>query len=83
MELLEVVREAVARRSGVVPEQVDESTVFAEVGLDSLALVELTTDVEEAAGGRLLEVHALYATVDVGGYVDVLAAALTARPAPV
>jgi acyl carrier protein len=81
-QLLEIVREAVALRAGTEAGQLHEGTAFADLGLDSLALVELTADVEEAAGGRLLEVHALYATTNVGGYVDLLAAALSGRPAP-
>jgi acyl carrier protein len=77
--VLQAVREAAAARAGVDVAQVHEGTSFdADLQLDSLSLVELTADVEEAVGGRLLELAELGGVGTVGAFADVVAGAVTA-----
>jgi acyl carrier protein len=76
-QVLDVVREATARLAGVEPDAVTGTSAFAaDLGLDSLARVELTADVEEALGGRLLEARPLYAAETVGEYAAAVEAVL-------
>lgn len=50
------VREVVAARVDVAAEALDpDADLVADLGADSLALVEIAADLEDAFGGRLIE----------------------------
>lgn len=73
-EVLQVLRDKTADRFEVAPEQVGEDSSFAnDLQADSLSLVELTLDLEEAFGVDLCE-RDLTGVTTVGGFIDVIVA---------
>lgn len=73
-EVLQVLRDKATDRFEVAPEQIGEDSSFADdLQVDSLSLVELTLDLEEAFGVDLCG-RDLTGVTTVGGLVDVIVA---------
>ena len=73
-EVLQVLRDKAADRFEVLPEQIGEDSSLADdLNADSLSLVELALDLEEALGIELSE-QDLSGVTTVGGVVDALVA---------
>lgn len=79
-EVLDVVRELAVRRLAVAADDVREDAGFAtDLQADSLAVVELAVDLEEALDLPLLEDDAVWTAVGTGGSVGALVDVLHAR----
>ncbi len=50
--LLEIIVEEIARVLRLPPKEIDRHRALAEIGMDSLMMLELRTTVEEVAAGR-------------------------------
>ena len=72
MATLDTVKEVLESNLDIDPENVTEDATFEDLGIDSLDMVELICDLEEACEGDFGEPEGLVTVGDLVAYIDSL-----------